>query len=174
MMNLWGNLSDSVSEARNPKDIIMEQALIFNGMDENLAYVDIERRKLTNAGKSQFQSYKAEGDDVEADFIYAFTLKSEYLKSYSYNVFTIHYGIKFYPLCISLSSGIENELEHYLEDIDVVDWQKHRYKIDDEEAFIEILEKILNTKELAVIIRNMNILAREQVEADDSVEIEVD
>ena len=96
------------------------------------------------------------------------------MKSYSYNVFTIYYGIKFYPLCISLSSGIDNELENYLEDIDVVDLQKQRYRINDEEAFIEILEKILNTKELAVIIRNMNILAREQVEADDSVEIEVD
>lgn len=172
MMNLWGNLSDSMSEVKTPKDIIMEQASIFNAMDNNLAYIDINRRQLTNRGKNQFQSYKDEGEDVDADFVFAFELRSEYLKDFSYDVFRIYYGIKFYPLCISFGSGIENELKKYIEDnIDIIDWDGHIYRIDDETAFVDLLERILNTNELAIIIRNVNILAKEQASADDSVKI---
>lgn len=171
MANLWGNLSESISEAKTPKDIIMEQASIFNEMDNNLAYIDITRKKLTNMGRKQFQSYENRGYDVDTDFIYAFELKSEYMQDFSYDVFRIYYGIKFYPLCIALSSGIDSELEKYLEDsIETVDWQEHLYMVEDETDFVNLLEQVLNTKELAVIIRNMNVLAREQVNADDSVE----
>ena len=64
---------------------------------------------------------------------------------------------------------IRNELETYLQDFDNVDFDNHRYKIDNEEIFIEMLRKILSTNELGTIIRNINLLAREQIEAGDAV-----
>ena len=57
----------------------------------------------------------------------------------------------------------------YLQDFDNVDFDNHRYKIDNEEIFIEMLRKILSTNEFGTIIRNINLLAREQIEAGDAV-----
>ena len=88
---------------------------------------------------------------------------SQFLEEYTYNVFTIYYGIKFYPLCIQLSAGIEEELENYLDEVEYIDANNHRYRIENEKMFVEILRRILSTGELNTIIRNVNLLAREQI-----------
>lgn len=171
MNNLWGDIT-VFEEIDTPKDIIEEQASIFNGIKGNLASINVSKRILTNSGKKVFQSYK-DDYDVDADFIYSFELESQLLADYSYEVFTIYYGIKFYPLCISLSNGIADELGDYLDkSVELLDWDEHRYIVENEAGFTELLGMILTTKELAVIIRNMNILAKEQMDAKDTVEIE--
>lgn len=166
MESLWGNLENITSEVRNPREIIESQASIFNNTEGNLAFIKVTSKKLTTVGKKRFEEY---GDDIQGDFVYSFELKSRYLDEYVYEVFTIYYGIKFYPICIQLSAGIESELETYLQDFDNVDFGDHRYRIDNEEIFIEMLRKILTTNELGTIIRNINLLAREQIEAGDAV-----
>lgn len=167
MESLWGNLEKNItSEMRNPKEIIESQASIFNNTEGNLAFIKVMSKKLTAVGKRRFEEYD---DDVQGDFVYSFELKSSYLAEYVYEVFTIYYGIKFYPICIELSAGIESELKTYLQDFDKIDLDNSRYKIDNEEIFIEILRKILTTNELGTIIKNINLLAREQIEAGDAV-----
>lgn len=166
MKSLWGNLENITSEVRNPKEIIEGQASFFNNTEGNLAFIEVKSKKLTAIGKKRFEEY---GDGIQGDFIYSFELQSKYLAEYTYEIFAIYYGIKFYPICIQLSAGIENELETYLQDFDNVDFDNHRYKIDNEEIFIEMLRKILSTNELGTIIRNINLLAREQIEAGDAV-----
>ncbi len=41
--------------------------------------------------------------------------------------------------------------------------------MDNEKIFIEMLRRILNTNELGTIIRDINLLAREQIEIEDVV-----
>lgn len=45
----------------------------------------------------------------------------------------------------------------------------HRYRIENEKMFVEILRRILSTGELNTIIRNVNLLAREQEEIGDTI-----
>ncbi len=48
-------------------------------------------------------------------------------------------------------------------------FDNHRYRMDNEKIFIEMLRRILNTNELGTIIRDINLLAREQIEIEDVV-----
>ena len=43
------------------------------------------------------------------------------------------------------------------------------FPMDNEKIFIEMLRRILNTNELGTIIRDINLLAREQIEIEDVV-----
>ena len=169
MKSLWGNLEILTSDIKNPREIIEEQASIFNEMDGNLAYIRVQSKKLTEAGKKNFRLYD---DEIEGDFVYTFELRSEYLEEYVYEIFTIYYGIKFYPICIQLSAGIENELDSYLEDIDCIDPNNHRYAVPNERIFVEILKNILSTDELGTIIRNLNLLAKERGTMEETSEVQ--
>ncbi len=164
MESLWGNLQMFASDVKNPKEIMQEQASIFNNLEGNLALIKVVQKGLTDTGKRTFQKY---GNDIQADFIYVFELGSEYLAEYTYDVFFVYYGIKFYPLCIQLSAGIEEELQEYLEEVECLDMAKHRYRIDNEKMFLEMLRRILSTEELGTIVRNINLLAKEQEQAGD-------
>lgn len=53
----------------------------------------------------------------------------------------------------------------------MIDTINHRYIVDNETIFREMLRKILSTDELAIIIRNVNLLAREQAEAGDTTSV---
>ena len=48
-------------------------------------------------------------------------------------------------------------------------FDNHQYRMDNEKIFIEMLRRILNTNELGTIIRDINLLAREQIEIEDVV-----
>ena len=48
-------------------------------------------------------------------------------------------------------------------------FDNHRYRMNNEKIFIEMLRRILNTNELGTIIRDINLLAREQIEIEDVV-----
>ncbi len=88
MESLWGNLQMFASDVKNPKEIMQEQASIFNNLEGNLALIKVVQKGLTDTGKRTFQKY---GNDIQADFIYVFELGSEYLAEYTYDVFFFFY-----------------------------------------------------------------------------------
>lgn len=152
--NLWGNLDDVMEEINNPKDILEEQAKILaeslNGLVEGRV-----NRAVLNKGWTDFY----QGIEQEYDFSYNFDILSDYVEKYSYNMMTIAYGIRMYPVAVSVSAAIIQELQA---DYNVYD--DDTVVADDEEMFKDILKRIFNSKEVRQVLRGLHSIAARECE----------
>lgn len=160
MENLWKSLDSANEGVDSPKEILENQAAFLNDAMNGLIEANVETIRLGNVVRNKFRDNK-----VACDFCYAFVLESDFVDDYVYRVIAITYGIKFYPLHITINDGIAEELENkFANELDGIRFENGKYLVKDEKSFIELLSYILNSEELMHVLRNLKNLAVEESE----------
>lgn len=156
--SLWGNLEDITSEVKFPKEILDEQAEYLRNSFGNLVKGKVLPIKLPEMWEEFYKGY-----DIATDFSYTFTICSDYVKRFQYEICKVTYGIKMYPVAISFESGIAEEVSEVfdLEDEDTI----IAY---DEEFMISVLEKILSSREVHQVLAGLVSLAQKEKEAQNT------
>ena len=163
MTSLWKKDFEE-KEITTPKDIIEEQCESLNEMTDGkvigrIISYDGEIRSystepptsmLSNvssmiANGMSFDVQTELGEITEGDgMTYEFYITSRKTPNYKYRAFFIQYGLSLYPTYISMDKMIATELQ-----ID------SELMCEEEEEFIDILSKILNSSRVVGIIENL-------------------
>ena len=82
-----------------------------------------------------------------------------YVSNYEYEICRLTYGIKMYPIAISLSEGIVEELEGIfsIEEGNII-------VVKDEEQLFDVLQKILSSSEVHQVLRGLITIAKKEAE----------
>lgn len=155
--NLWGNLDGLIEGIKNPKELLDEQAEYLEKQFNGLVKCRILRIELREEWKKFYQNLGG-----ESDFIYSFKLYSDYVEKYGYEICTLAYGIKMYPVAISFGEGIAEELNNDLkiEDGDTI-------IVKDEKELYVVLGKILTSKEVHQVLRGLLSIAKKEKESQE-------
>lgn len=153
--NLWGNFDDINEKVQEPKDILEEQAMYLKDGTHELVKGNVIRKFVDKSWKDFFS-----GIGIESDFCFDFNMYSDFIDKYSYTLCTLTYGIKMYPLAITLSSGVIEELteSYIIEDDDTI-------VVDNEEMLCEIISKVFTTKEVRQVLRGIKTLAQNEIDS---------
>lgn len=153
--NLWGNLDELVAEISVPEDILKEQADFLGEKFDGLVSGKILRVNLPKEWKEFYREI-----NIASDFSYSFKFYSDYVEKYEYEICKMTYGITMYPLAISFGQGIADELEEAfeLEDGDTV-------IVDNEEMLLNVLQKILSSKEVRQVLKGILTIAKKEKES---------
>lgn len=84
------------------------------------------------------------GEQSDSEFTYEFFITSKYMPNFMYRVFFVRYGIAVYPLRLVLDETIAIQIN---ENCDIL--------IDNEDSFINILSRILNSEKIKQVIGNL-------------------
>lgn len=155
--NLWGNLDELIDEVKLPKDILDEQAEFLK---ESLGGLVRCRGVHTTIPDGWIEFY--EQFNVESDFSFSFKLLSDYVKGYEYEICKLTYGIKMYPLAITVGTGIAEEVKEVfdLEDEDTI-------IVGDEQLLYSVLQRILSSREVHQVLRGLLSIAKKEKESQD-------
>ena len=80
-----------------------------------------------------------------AEFVYEFYITSKRTPQYKYRVFFLFYSAMLYPIGVSLDQSISEE----------INCDKCELRINDEEQFIDMLSKILQSERITSVISNL-------------------
>lgn len=153
--NLWGNLCDLIQEINQPKDILKAQCDFLQSSLNCLVSGSIKRNELTSSWKNYYSDI-----NINADFAYTFTIFSDFIEKYKYDVCTIVYSIKMYPLAVTMSEAVVNELSNDFE-IDGDD----TIVANDQAEFEKILGSLFQTNEVRQVIRGLVAMAKQEMES---------
>lgn len=155
--SLWGNLEELTSGVRLPKEILEEQE---EYLQKSFGGLVRGRVQTANLAENWMDFYKELG--VNSDFCYSFKIYSDYVKKYQYEICSVAYGIKVYPIAISFGPGVAEEVGEVfdLEDGDTVIAQ-------DEEMLLSVLEKILSSREVHQVLSGLVSIAQKEKEEED-------
>lgn len=155
--NLWGNLDELTKGIKLPKEILEEQAEYLKQGFAGLVRGRVQSVKLTDSWKSFY-----DGLHVMSDFAFSFTIFSDYIERYQYQICTVVYGIKVYPVAISFGPGIAEEVNQVF---DVVDGDT--IIASDEEFLLSVLERILSSVEVHQVLGGLVSMAQKEKESGD-------
>ncbi len=155
--NLWGNLNLNeliISEIKTPKEILEEQAEYLIAISGGLVRGKVLRQAIN---PTRLKYYKIL--NIENDFSFSFKIISDYVSNYEYEICRLTYGIKMYPIAISLSEGIVEELEGIfsIEEGNII-------VVKDEEQLFDVLQKILSSSEVHQVLRGLITIAKKEAE----------
>lgn len=154
--NLWGNLEGLASELRYPKEILEEQGEYLRKSSDGLVKCEIFALNLEDTWKRFYNRF-----GVRSDFSCSFMISSDYVKRYQYEICTVTYGIKVYPVAISFDSGIAEEVA---EVFDLVD--NDTIIVYDEELLLSVLERILSSREVHQVLGGLMSMAQKERESE--------
>jgi len=153
--NLWGNLEGLTSEFRFPKEILEEQGEYLRKSVDGLVKCEVLSVNIEDSWKRFYSQF-----GVTSDFSFSFMICSDYVERYQYEICTVTYGIKAYPIAISFDQGIAEEVAEVfdLEDDDTI-------IVYDEEFLLSVLERILSSREVHQVISGLMSIAKNERES---------
>lgn len=81
---------------------------------------------------------------IERDgFYFDFFIKAPKLPSYLYRLFSIEYGVTYYPIRLHLDGDVARELRHNMGSV----------AVDTEEEFLDVLKRIFSARKTSQVIR---------------------
>ena len=152
--NLWGNLEGLTNEFRYPKEILEEQGEYLGKSVDGLVKCEVLAVDIDDSWKKFYREF-----GVTSDFAFYFIICSDYVKRYQYNICTVTYGIKVYPIAISFNAGIAEEVA---EVFDLVD--EDTIVVYDEELLLSVLERILSSREVHQVLGGLMSIAQKERE----------
>ncbi len=150
--NLWGNLGELESTVTYPKDILDEQAVYLNESLGGLVECRVVRKPLS---PDQILFYRKQG--VISDFSFSVKILSDYVEQYEYEICSLIYSIKIYPMAVSFDDGIEEELSELFTVENMNTIIAH-----DEREFLDIIQKILSSKEVHQVLSGLISIAKKE------------
>ena len=150
--NLWGNLGDLESTVTYPKDILEEQAEYLNESLGGLVKCRVVRKSL-----SADQILFCLKHGVTSDFSFSVKILSDYVEHYEYEICSLIYSIKIYPMAVSFDAGIEEELRELF----AVE-NKNMIIAHDEGEFLDIIQRILSSKEVHQVLSGLISIAKKE------------
>lgn len=130
MKNLWPE-EFKPKEIKSAKVILKEQAMLLPKLTGDMVYAEVKKMKKIDAIQAPHNN----------DFSYSFYLLGKFLEGYSFKVLDFSYPITMYPVKITLDELIAKEME-----------TKEQIEIKDENEFISILGKVLNSDRIKDIV----------------------
>lgn len=155
--NLWGNLDELIADVRVPEDILREQAEYLKKSFDGLVGGKVLRVLILKEWKAFYDKL-----GIGSDFSFSFSISSDYVEKYGYEICRLTYGIKMYPLAVSFGTGIAEEMKEVfmLEDDDTI-------IVDDEKMLLIVLQKILSSREVHQVLRGLLAIAKKEREAQE-------
>lgn len=155
--SLWGNLDELTSGIRLPKEILEEQAEFLKKNFDGLVRGRVLSVRLADNWQGFYNQL-----GVASDFSFSFTIFSDYVEKYQYEICKVAYGIKIYPVAISFGPGIAEEVNEVfdLEDGDTI-------IAHDEGLLLSVLEKILSSIEVHQVLSGLVTIAQKERESED-------
>lgn len=155
--NLWGNLEELIADVRVPEDILREQVEYLKKSFDGLVGGKVSRIPISKEWEAFYNEL-----GIGSDFSFSFRISSNYVEKYEYEICTLTYGIKMYPLAVSFGTGIAEEMEDVfiLEDDDTI-------IVDDEKMLLSVLQRILSSREVHQVLRGLLAIAKKEREAQE-------
>jgi hypothetical protein len=156
--NLWGSFDDITAEVSEPRDILEEQCKILQDNLKGLITGDV-KRTIDLDGWTEFLRKLG----VDNSFCYNFTISSDFVGKYNYDVCKIAYGVTLYPLAVVISKVVGNELsaKFTVADGDTI-------VAENEEEFKRILGCLFTSKEVKQVLRGLSSMANREKASKDS------
>ena len=153
--NLWGNLDGLVGDLSVPEDILNKQAEYLKESFGGLVSCKVLRINLSKEWKLFY-----DGLHIASDFTFSFRICSDYVEKFEYEICSMTYGITMYPLALSFEEGIAEEVKEQLKlkDGDTV-------VVDNEEMLLNVLQKILSSKEVHQVLKGLLTIAKKEKES---------
>lgn len=164
MKNLWKDLETLESDMTNPIDLVEAQSKYLEEGTDDMLFIEIDDvYKISSVAKSAITEA-----DIKNDFMYKVSLCSTNLSDYSFAIFTIFYGITFYPLLLSVPNEIAEEFvaTTNFETVDSTSKNRVYFLAKTEEEYEQLLEAILNSETVRTVLKNMKAII-EDVGQDD-------
>lgn len=140
-MDLWPEF-DRIDRIRTPVSILVEQASLLGEKTNNV----VQGKVVSSTTKS-------------STFLHRFRIVSPSLEGYSYNLFSVQHEIEIYPAEFRLGTDLADELEQEgfidpetLGSVEVRRIMGTKYKVFNEDEFINFLRIILSSKRTTVIV----------------------
>jgi hypothetical protein len=140
MKNLWPE-EFKAKEIKSVKGILEEQSKLLPKITGDMVYATLKQMDYIESLKL----------DHKNDFSYSFYLAAKFLKGYSFKVFDFSYPITIYPAKITLDELIAEEMQC-----------DDEFSVNNEDEFISILIKILNSERIKDVIGSIIKLSSEQ------------
>jgi hypothetical protein len=140
MTDLWPNDLATVA-TKPPLTILKEQASLLGAKTKNIVGASVVRAVRTIDIVSAMNG-------VVKPFCYNFIITSPALGNYTYRLFVVSYDIGIYPVEFMVDRAIAQEILG-----DQADERNQRLIASDEQEFIEILSRILNSEKTRQVIR---------------------
>ena len=147
MVDLWPYKFNHTGVLKPPSGILREQGRRLAAKTQNIITAGIEAAFLPR--RVVKEKYGAD----EGLFMYDFYLEASVLDYYRYNLLTIFHGISFYPLIINTDDVIKEELTGNIANLTA----------GNQEEFLGLLERILNSNRTLTIIESVLAQAKEIV-----------
>lgn len=163
MKNLWQDLENLKGDTCNPVDLVEEQSDFLQEGTDDLFYIDIDG--ISRISSTSIKMLTEAG--VERDFSYRMELCSGDLPDYSFNIFSLYYGISFYPLMINVPREIGLDLVGIgtLINLENPGSARMYFRLESEEEFENALGMIFNSEKVRTVLRNMkSIIGNEDEE----------
>ncbi|MBU8730442.1 hypothetical protein KM915_10290 [Cytobacillus oceanisediminis] len=141
MKSLWPSSFDE-QNSQTPQEILEQQAKFLPKITEDMVVAVLEEVE------EDFFDKMIEG--LKGDFFYQFLLKSKFLPNYHFRVMTFSHEITIYPIYIRFEDEIKKELA----------LQARTLVINNEEEFIQLIEKLFNSERMKKVIGAMIKLAK--------------
>lgn len=139
MKNLWPESFDKF-QISTPKEVLEDQAKLLPKLTGDLVYSEVAELNIHNSP----------GEIYDKSFRYGFFIRGKFLENYRYQLFSIGHNILIYPALMVLDTEISKELGLANEVI----------TLDNEDQFIDILEKTLKTSRVGKIVSSIMSLSR--------------
>jgi CRISPR/Cas system-associated protein Csx1 len=140
MKNLWPE-EFKPKEIKSVKAIIDEQSKLLPKITGDLVYANVKKMGLSEAFK---------GEHVN-DFSYSFYLVAKFLEGYSFKILDFSHPITIYPVKVTLDELIADEIQCDRE-----------FDINNENEFISILGKVVNSDRIKDVVGSIIRLSSEQ------------
>ena len=142
MDDLWpDDLINRAEQKRTPLSILKEQAALLGQKTANR----IEGRVI-DPGKWSRQ------DRDQYPFQYRFLVTAPVLENYSFGVFSVYYGIDFYPLLLEIGRDIYEEIREALEVVPTVVGSQSEFSVGSEDQFLELLKMIFGSNKVRKVV----------------------
>lgn len=158
MKNLWQDLENLKGDICNPVDLVEEQSGFLQEGTGDLFYIDIS--SISKLSSASIKTLAEAG--IEKDFSYKMKLSSEELPDYSFVIFSLYYGISFYPLMIKVPREIGLDIigGGTLSNLENSESAWMCFKLESEEEFENALGLIFNGEKVRTVLRNMKSIIR--------------
>ena len=164
MKNLWKDLETLESDMTNPIDLVEAQSKYLEEGTDDMLFIEIDDvYKISTVTKNVIANV-----DLKNDFMYKASLCSAGLSDYSFTIFTVFYGITFYPLLLSVPNEIADEFvaTSAIEVVDSTSKNRTYFLAKTEEEYEQLLENVLNSERVRTVLKNMKAII-EDVEQDE-------
>ena len=140
MKNLWPEDFKS-KEIKSAKAILDEQSKLLPKITGDMVYASVKKMRAIEAIRG----------DHKNDFSYSFFLLAKFLEGYSFKVLDFSHPITMYPVKVTLDELIADEVQ-----------SDQEFEIQNENEFIPILGKVLNSERIKDVVGSIIRLSSEQ------------